>query len=87
MISLLLPFALIVGCLPVDSVGQARPPSDPSAAQKIVLSYFHDVLAQGKTELLDSMFLPDAAIHRPEGELKGIAGLRKMLARQDVGQL
>jgi predicted ester cyclase len=78
MIRIWLPVALSVGSIAV-AVGQSSPPPEPSAAQKIVLSYFHDVLDQGKAELLDSMFLPDAVIHRPEGELRGTAGLRKML--------
>jgi predicted ester cyclase len=48
-------------------------------AQELVLSYFHDVLDGAKEELIDSMFLSDCAIHRPEGELKGIAALHRML--------
>jgi predicted ester cyclase len=50
------------------------------AAQELVLSYFHDVLDGAKEELIDGMFLSDCAIHRPEGELKGIGALHRMLA-------
>jgi predicted ester cyclase len=78
MIRIWLPFALIVSSSAI-AVTQSLPAQERSAAQRMVLRYFHDVLDQGKSELLDSLFLPDAAIHRPEGELKGTAGLRKML--------
>jgi predicted ester cyclase len=74
----LLAFALIVVCLPASSSGQSRATGESSAAQKMVLSYFQDVLDHDKEELLEKLFLPDCAIHRPEGELKGIATLHKM---------
>jgi predicted ester cyclase len=48
----------------------------PSAQEKTVLSYFKDVLDRGKAEVLDSLFLPDCAIHRPEGDFNGITALR-----------
>jgi predicted ester cyclase len=49
-----------------------------SARQKVVLSYFHDVLDGDREDLIDGMFLSDCTIHRPEGELKGIAALHRM---------
>ena len=80
MIRTLLSVALIAVCLPVNSVAQApRTAGESSAEQRVILSFFHDVLDAGKLELLEGLFLPDAAIHRPEGELAGIAGLRSML--------
>jgi predicted ester cyclase len=70
---------LIVLCMPASSVAQSGPSGERSPNQNVVLSYFHDVLDGKKLELLENLFLPDAAIHRPEGELKGIVGLRAML--------
>lgn len=66
------------------SVAQSGLPAQSSSAntthpaQKLVLSYFHDVLDGDKEELIDGMFLSDCAIHRPEGELRGIATLHRM---------
>jgi predicted ester cyclase len=59
-------------------VAQIGPSSVPSAQQKVVLSYFHDVLDGDREDLIDGMFLSDCSIHRPEGELKGIAALHRM---------
>jgi predicted ester cyclase len=49
-----------------------------SAQQKVVISYFHDVLDGDREDLIDGMFLSDCAIHRPEGELKGLTALHRM---------
>ena len=53
----------------------------PSAEQKVVLSYFRDVLDGRKIELLENLFHPDCVIHRPEGTLKGMAGIRGVVER------
>lgn len=53
----------------------------PSAQQKVVLSYFHDVLDGRNLGLLENLFLPDCVIHRPEGTLKGMAGIRGVVER------
>lgn len=54
--------------------------STPSAQQKMVLRYFQEVLDGARVEAIDGLFLPGCAIHRPEGELKGLPALRGMLA-------
>jgi predicted ester cyclase len=59
-------------------VAQIGPSSVPSAQQKVAISYFHDVLDGDREDLIDGMFLSDCTIHRPEGELKGIAALHRM---------
>ena len=56
-------------------------PSRDSAQQKVVLTYFHDVLDGRKIGLLDQLFLPDCVIHRPEGTLMGMAGIRGVVER------
>ena len=60
------------------TAAQTGTSSAPSAQEKIVLSYFHDVLDGDREDLIDGLFLSDCAIHRPEGELKGIAALHRM---------
>ena len=52
-----------------------------SNQQRVVLSYFHDVLDGRKIGLLDALFLPDCVIHRPEGTLNGLAGIRGVVER------
>ena len=56
-------------------------PSRDSAQQRVVLSYFHGVLDGRKIELLDQLFLPDCVIHRPEGTLTGMTGIRGVVER------
>jgi len=55
--------------------------STPTLQQKVVLSYFHDVLDGRKIGLLDSLFLPECVIHRPEGTVRGLAGIRGVVDR------
>jgi predicted ester cyclase len=47
----------------------------------VVRSYFHDVLDGRGIGLLDQLFLPDCVIHRPEGTLTGMAGIRGVVER------
>jgi len=72
--------AITLGLLPVTAHTQTASTSSKSAQQEVVLRYFHDVLDGARTEALDNLVLPDCDIHRPEGEVKGIASLRNMVA-------
>ncbi len=65
----------------VAAYAQTGAPGRDSTQQKVVLSYFHDVLDGRKIELLDQLFLPDCVINRPEGTLNGIAGIRGVVER------
>jgi N-acyl-D-aspartate/D-glutamate deacylase/predicted ester cyclase len=56
-------------------------PNVPSDHQKVVLSYFHDVLDGRNLGLLEKLFLPDCVIYRPEGIVKGMAGIRGVVER------
>jgi predicted ester cyclase len=56
-------------------------PGVPSTQQRVVLSYFHDVLDGRNLGLLENLFLPDCVIHRPEGVVKGMAGIRGVVER------
>ena len=65
----------------VAAYAQTGSPGRDSIQQKVVLSYFHDVLDGRKIGLLDQLFLPDCVINRPEGILHGIAGIRGVVER------
>ena len=66
---------------PITAHGQTRLPNTASTQQKLVLSYFRDVLDGRNLGLLDQMFHADCVIHRPEGTLNGLAGIRGFLER------
>jgi predicted ester cyclase len=74
--------ALMLVGLPVGLVAQSGSAGIPSAQQKLVLSYFHDVLDGGKIDLVDSMFQPDCEIHFGSSDVKGIAGVRGVVERR-----
>ena len=65
----------------VAAYAQTSSTSPNSTQQKVVLSYFHQVLDGRKIGLLDQLFLLDCVIHRPEGTLNGMAGIRGVVER------
>ena len=73
--------ALFLGWTPSAAATQTPSTADRSAHQRVVLSYFHDVLDGRRIELLDQLFLPDCVINRPEGTLQGLAGIRGVVER------
>lgn len=77
--ALVLAFTLVG--LPVGSVAQSGSAGVPTAQQKLVLSYFHDVLDGGKVDLVDGMFQPDCALHFGSRDYKGIAEVRSIAER------
>ncbi|MBI4907314.1 MAG: nuclear transport factor 2 family protein [Acidobacteria bacterium] len=70
----------LAGHLAMGAGGGQALSASPGAQRRIVLRYFHEVLDGGKVEVLEELLLPDCVIHRPEGELKGLAAMRNMLA-------
>ena len=60
---------------------QVGVPGRASGQLPVVLSYFTDVLDGRKIGLLDALFLPDCVIHRPEGTLNGLSGIRGVVER------
>jgi predicted ester cyclase len=78
---LVLAVALILAGRQVAAVAQAEAPAGRSAHEQVVLSYFHDVLDGRRVALLDDLFLPMCVIHRPEGTVKGLAGIRTVVER------
>ena len=75
-----IPLVLVLA-IPMTGLSQTRSPETVSAQQKLVLSYFRDVLDGRALGLLDQMFHADGVIHRPEGELNGLAAIRGFLER------
>jgi len=75
-------FTLILLLVPSSSIAfaQARAVSASSPQQQMVIRYFEQVLDQGRVEVLEELIDPDCAIHRPEGQLKGLTAFRSMVA-------
>jgi predicted ester cyclase len=71
---------MLVG-LPVGSVAQSGSAGVQSPQQKLVLSYFHDVLDGRKIDLIDNMFQSDCALHFGSNDVKGIAEVHDMVER------
>jgi len=72
---------LALVCQLVAAFAQPQSPSASSPREKVVLSYFHDVLDGRKIGLLESLFRSDCVIYRPEGTVKGMAGIRGVVER------
>ena len=79
MTKLSLVFALTLVGLPFGSIAQSGITNRPSADEKLVLSYFHDVIDGGKVSLVENMFQSDYVIHFASGDVKGAAGLHAMV--------
>jgi predicted ester cyclase len=47
-----------------------------SAEERAIRRYFHEVLDQGKSEIIDDLFHPQCLMHRPAGTVTGIAAVR-----------
>lgn len=47
-----------------------------------VRSYFHEVLDQGKVQLIEQLFHPDCVMHRPGGTIAGIDAVRGVAERR-----
>ena len=52
-----------------------------STEKEIVRRYFHEVLDQGKVELVDELFHPHCVMHRPGGTVVGIDSVRGVAER------
>jgi hypothetical protein len=82
MTRLSLVLALTLVGFPFGSIAPFGITNQPSAEEKLVLSYFHDVLDGGKGDLVEDMFQPDYVIHFASGDVKGAAGLHAMVERR-----
>jgi predicted ester cyclase len=52
-----------------------------SAEEKLVRRYFHEVLDQGKVQLIEDLFHPQCVMHRPGGTVVGIDSVRGVAER------
>jgi predicted ester cyclase len=75
---------LMLASLPIGLVAQSGSTAALSAQQRLVLSYFHDVLDGRRVELIDNIFQPDCALHFGSSDVKSTAGVRSMLERQQT---
>jgi predicted ester cyclase len=73
--------ALMLAGLPVGSVAQSRSAPVPSAQQRIVLSYFHDILDGRKIDLVENIFQADCTLHFGSSDVKGVPGVHNMVER------
>jgi predicted ester cyclase len=53
-----------------------------AAEKELVRRYFHEVLDQGKVELIEELFHPQCVMHRPGGTVVGIDSVRGVAARR-----
>ena len=81
MIRIAIALALVLTCPPAVARAQGKSPGAPSPQESVVLSYFHDVLDGRRAGLLEALFLSDCVIYRPEGTVKGMAGIRGVVER------
>lgn len=78
----ILAFALVLSSLTfVDTTMYAQSPPVHSPQERVVLSYFRDVLDGRQVDLVEKLFLPNCVIHRPEGTLNGLPGIRGVVER------
>jgi hypothetical protein len=52
------------------------------AEKEAVRRYFHEVLDQGKVQLIGELFHPDCVMHRPGGSVAGIDAVRGVAERR-----
>jgi predicted ester cyclase len=55
--------------------------NDLSAEEDLVRRYFHEVLDQGKVQLIEALFHPQCVMHRPGGTVVGIDSVRGVAER------
>jgi predicted ester cyclase len=53
-----------------------------SIEKELVRRYFHEILDQGRVELVEEIFHPQCVMHRPGGTVVGIDNIRSVAARR-----
>jgi predicted ester cyclase len=53
-----------------------------STEKELVRRYFHEILDQGRAELVEEIFHPQCVMHRPGGTVVGIDNVRGVAARR-----
>ena len=62
-------------------IGNKISTNELSTEEELVRRYFHEVLDQGKMELIDDLFHLQCVMHRPGGTSVGIDGVRGVAER------
>ena len=62
-------------------MAESTPAVGSSAQQKVVLSYFHDVLDGRRVEMIDQLFEPDCVLHFGARSFTGLSEVRGMAER------
>ena len=60
---------------------ERRSTTELSAEEELVRRYFHEVLDQGRMDLVDDLFHPHCIMHRPGGTVAGIDAVRGVVER------
>lgn len=47
-----------------------------SAEERVIRRYFHEVLDEGKAQLIEDIFHPQCVMHRPGGDVMGLDAVR-----------
>jgi predicted ester cyclase len=63
-------------------VASGKSANELAAEKLLVRRYFHEVLDQGKMELIEEIFHPQCVMHRPGGTVVGIDNVRGVAARR-----
>ena len=63
---------------------ERRSTTELSAEEELVRRYFHEVLDQGRMDLVDDLFHPHCVMHRPGGTVAGIDAVRGVVERTKV---
>jgi predicted ester cyclase len=53
-----------------------------STEKELVRRYFHEILDQGRIELVEEIFHPQCVMHRPSGTVVGLDNVRGVAARR-----
>jgi predicted ester cyclase len=56
--------------------------NDSAAYEESVRRYFHEVIDQGRVELIEKLFHPECVMHRPGGTVAGIESVRDVAERR-----
>jgi len=81
MLKIHLVLALMLAGLSGGLLAQSGSAGVQSAQEKLVLSYFHDVLDGGKIDLVDNMFQSDCELHFGSSDVHRITGVHSMVQR------
>lgn len=66
----------------IQMTASGKSKNELAVHEDLVRRYFHDVLDQGKVELVEELFHPQCVMHRPGGIVAGIDSVRGVAERR-----